>query len=180
MAQEEKQTETVGRFYTSARFFKQVLGSLPDGTKIPGGPYTYTQIGTMLGILIGGWALRGLGIWTSGSGLGDILLLLVVAVGAGYLIAQLPSSRRNPLKLIGSAITLLTHPGPGGRWKGQPLRLSRKARQIQQQAKKKTVEDSRVEPLDDNDNEPTPATTSGLGYGSSLHRLITNSGEREK
>ena len=39
MAQEEKQTETeVGRFYTSARFFKQVFGSLPDGTKIPGGP----------------------------------------------------------------------------------------------------------------------------------------------
>lgn len=178
MAQEEKQTETVvGRFYTSARFFKQVFGSLPDGTKIPGGPYTYTQVGTMLGIIIGGWILRG--VWTIGSGIGDIVLLLAVAVGAGYLIAQLPHSRRNPLKLFGSAIALLTHPGPGGRWKGKPLRLSFKAQRIQRQAKKRTTEDNQVERIDDNDNGATPSTTSGLGYGSSLHRLITNTGERE-
>jgi hypothetical protein len=176
MAQEKDSPDTIGRFYTSARFFKQVLGSLPDGTKIPGGPYTYTQISTMLGIVVGGWILRGL--WTTGSGFGDILLLLAVAVGAGYLIAQLPQSRRNPLKLFGSAVTLLTHPGPGGRWKGKPLRLSAKAQKIQREAKKNAGNND----PDHNEHDTSSTTagnTSGLGYGSSLHRLIQTNGERE-
>lgn len=178
MAQEKDNSVVVGRFYTSARFFKQVLGSLPDGTKIPGGPYTYTQIGTMLGILVGGWILRGL--WTTGSGFGDVFMLVAVAVGAGYLIAQLPHSRRNPLKLMGSAIILLTHPGPGGRWKGKPLRLSIKAQRIQREAKKRNAEDSEASPSEDNDkSSSTTSTITGLGYGSSLHRLIQTNGERK-
>lgn len=178
MAQEKDNPVVVGHFYTSARFFKQVLGSLPDGTKIPGGPYTYTQIGTMLGILVGGWIFRGL--WTTGSGFGDIFLLLAVAVGAGYLIAQLPHSRRNPLKLMGSAIILLTHPGPGGRWKGKPLRLSIKAQRIQREAKKRNAEDSETSPSEGDDkSSSTTSTITGLGYGSSLHRLIQTNGERK-
>lgn len=178
MAQEKNSSEEIGRFYTSARSFKQVLGSLPDGTKIPGGPYTYTQIGTMLAILVGGWILRGL--WTTGSGFGDIILLLAVAVGAGYLIAQLPASRRNPLKLVGSAITLLTHPGPGGRWKGKPLRISVKAQRIQREAKKRNAEDSDPQLSEKDDkSSPTASSATDFGYGSSLHRLIQTNGERE-
>jgi hypothetical protein len=176
MAQEKDSPDTIGRFYTSARFFKQVLGSLPDGTKIPGGPYTYTQISTMLGIVVGGWILRGL--WTTGSGFGDILLLLAVAVGAGYLIAQLPQSRRTPLKLFGSAVTLLTHPGPGGRWKGKPLRLSVKAQKIQREAKK-NAESNDPDHGEGDTSNTAAGNTSGLGYGSSLHRLIQTNGERE-
>ena len=103
-----------GRFYTSARRFKQVLGSLPDGTKIPGGPYTYTQIGVMLGTLVLGWLTRG--VWGSGSAIGDLIILIAIAVGAGFVVAKLPTSRRSPLRLLGSTFALLTHPGPGGRW----------------------------------------------------------------
>lgn len=178
MAQEKNNPEEFGRFYTSARFFKQVLGSLPDGTKIPGGPYTHTQIGTMLGIIVGGWILRG--FWTTGSGFGDIFMLLAVAVGVGYLIAQLPASRRNPLKLVGSAITLLTHPGPGGRWKGKPLRFSVKAQRIQREAKKRNAEDSDPHLSEEDDKSSLTASNgTDLGYGSSLHRLIQTNGERE-
>lgn len=165
----------VGRFYTSARSFKQVLGSLPDGTKIPGGPYTHSQIGTMVGILIVGWIARD--IWSIGSVVGDFIALIAIAVGAGYLIGQMPSSRRNPLKLLSSALTLVTHPGPGGRWRGRPLRLTTKAQKIQRETKKaaKAAASKATSETPEAPEEP-PAE---LGYGSSLHRLIGASSERK-
>lgn len=174
---EETQTTNreVGRFYTSARFFKQVLGSLPDGTKIPGGPYTYSQMGTMLGVAIVGWMVRD--IWSIGSVIADFLVLIVVAVGAGYGIGQMPSSRRNPLRLLGSALALVTHPGPGGRWRGRPLRLTRKAQNIQRETKKtaKAAASKEASETPEAPQEP-PAE---LRYGSSLHRLIGASSERK-
>ena len=32
------------KWYTRARKFPQLIGRTPDGTRIPGGPYTYTQV----------------------------------------------------------------------------------------------------------------------------------------
>ena len=170
-----------GRFYTSARRFKQVLGSLPDGTKIPGGPYTYTQIGVMVGTLIAGWITRG--VWGSGSAVGDLVLLVAIAVGAGFIVGKMPASRRSPLRLLGSIFALLSHPGPGGRWRGRPLKLSRKAQKLQREQKnaakaaaraaKKKATKAPVE-LQPAPEEPRTVTPMPAGYGSTLHLLLAD------
>lgn len=167
-----------GRFYTSARRFKQVLGSLPDGTKIPGGPYTYTQIGVMLGTLVLGWLTRG--VWGSGSAIGDLIILIAIAVGAGFVVAKLPTSRRSPLRLLGSTFALLTHPGPGGRWESRPLRLSRTAQKIQREQKNAAKAAAKAKKKGTSAPEdPTPAQPAAAipaGYGSSLNRLLAKHG----
>ena len=166
---------TVGRFYTSARKFQQRLGALPDGTKIPGGPYTYTQVGVMVGVVILGWLTRG--VWGGSNGLFDLIGLVAVAWGAGWLVAKAPRGKRSVLSLVSSTFALLKHPGAGGRYKGQPIRLTQNAmkihRQHKKQAKKKTQicspddETQRAEPTE----PPMPA-----GYGSSLNRLLQEHG----
>lgn len=170
----------VGRFYTKARFFKQVLGSLPDGTKIPGGPYTYPQVATMLTVLIGGWLVRP--VWSTGSAFGDIILLIAIAFGSGYLISRLPASRRSPLKLIGSAVVLLTHPGPGGRWRGKPIRIPAKASRIQRAAvreAKSRMTSGGEASIQQGTAASTHSVSNDLGYGSSMHRLLSAGGERK-
>ncbi|MGP9587202.1 hypothetical protein ACT3TB_16255 [Micrococcaceae sp. AOP34-BR2-30] len=171
----------IGRFYTSARRFKQVLGSLPDGTKIPGGPYTYAQVGVMIAVLILGWLTRG--VWGSGSAVGDLLLIIVIAVGAGFIIAKMPPSRRSPLRVLGSIIALLAHPGPGGRWKGKGLKLSLKAQRIQREQKSVVKTLARAAKKGNESHEKPaleavspPPELSPAGYGSSLNRLLAAHG----
>lgn len=168
--------QMTGRFYTSARRFKQVLGSLPDGTKIPGGPYTYSQIGVILGTLAVGWLARG--IWGSDSAIRDLIILLAVAIGLGFLMGKLPPSRRNPLKLMGSVLVLLTHPGPGGKWRGKSLKLSTKAQKIQRdkkQADKVSARASEHTRTRAASTTPEPLAEPA-GYGSSLNRLMLDNG----
>lgn len=174
-----------GRFYTSARRFKQVLGSLPDGTKIPGGPYTYTQIAVIVGTFIVGWITRG--VWSLGSAIGDFALLIVISVGLGFLIARMPSSRRSPLRMLGSMVALLAHPGPGGNWKGRAMKLSRKAQKIQRQQINTAKAEARAEKKSKKPTEhqvveaqPAPAPATPAGYGSSLHRLLADHGLLEE
>lgn len=171
MEKDPNDGQMTGRFYTSARRFKQVLGSLPDGTKIPGGPYTYTQVGVMLVTVVIGWLTRGL--WGSGSTIGDLVILITVAVGLGFIIARLPQSRRNPLRLLGSVIVLWTHPGAGGRWRGRPVKLSAKAQRTQRAVQKRTKAEVRAkqktaEPVENVPPETPPAV---IAFGSSLNRL---------
>lgn len=183
-----------GKFFTGARRFKEVIGSLWDGTKIPGGPYTYAQAFTILGIAIIGWITRG--IWGSG-GFGDLLVVVAVAVGAGFLLGRLPTSRRSPLKLISSAIYLLFHPGPGGRWKGAKIKLTPHAQRTQKKTKDQAKRDKKMArrnarkddlPVErtlkgdmriESSSQPTSSPSGGedLGYGSSLHRLPIQSFE---
>lgn len=178
---EDKGQRITARFYTSARRFKQVLGSLPDGTKIPGGPYTYTQFGVMFAVLACAWLTRG--IWGGESAIRDLILSLIVAYGMGVLVGKLPSSRRGPLQLAGGASTLMSHPGPGGKYQGRPLRLSPKAKRIYQASQKaakerkkrdrKPAASATHEPVEELEPAAAKASLATAGYGSSLHRLLT-------
>ena len=38
------------KWYTRARKFPQLIGRTPDGTRIPGGPYTYLQVAAGVGM----------------------------------------------------------------------------------------------------------------------------------
>lgn len=168
--------QMVGRFYTSARRFKQVLGSLPDGTKIPGGPYTYTQIGVTLAIVVLGWLTRG--IWGTDNTFGDLFILVILACGVGFVLGKLPASRRNPLKLMGSVLVLLTHPGPGGRWRGRALKLSPRAQRIQLATKTKAKKGRAAaeQPRSSDATSTQEVASSPAEFGSSLNRLLIDHG----
>jgi len=167
----------IGRFYTSARRFQQRIGAWPDGSKIPGGPYTYTQVGVMVGVLILGWST--MGAWGSGSPIGNFLMLVLIAYGAGLLVGRMPKTRRNVLGLAGSGIALLTHPGAGGRYRGRPLRLSRKAQKIQREQKDAVKKRQQRKPettLAPKQDDLSPEVALPTGYGSSLNRLLAEHG----
>lgn len=172
---DSKDQQTVGRFYTAARRFKQVLGSLPDGTKIPGGPYTYGQVGLLVGILFLGWITRG--IWGSGGAIGDFVMLLAVAVGATILAGKLPGSRRKATGLIGSIWKLLFHPGAGGFYRGRPMRLSTKAQRVQRESIARVKAEKKVSnltaPIGEQPVEEQPHYTN---FGSSLNRILVDHG----
>lgn len=176
--------QMIGQFYTSARRFKQVMGSLPDGTPIPGGPYTYVQVGTMVVSIIFGWITRG--IWGTDSTIGDLLILVIFSAGISFLLGKLPSSRRSPIKLLASVLVLALHPGPGGNWKGRPLRLSRAAQQTQLSVKKSQAKSSKINeaPQDVVDQPLEQAPVPSIEFGSSLNRLLRDNGllnsERKK
>src|SRR5699024_790603 len=99
-----KDQRLIGRFYTSARSLPRRIDAWPDGSKIPSGPYTYTQNGVMVGVLILGWST--MGAWGSGSPIGNFLMLVLIAYGAGLLVGRMPKTRRNVLGLAGSGIAL--------------------------------------------------------------------------
>lgn len=167
--------QTVGKFYTAARRFKQVLGSLPDGTKIPGGPYTYGQIGLLAGVLIFGWITRG--IWGNGNAIGDFIILLAVAVGATILAGKLPGSRRKATGLIGSIWALIFHPGAGGHYKGRPLKLSVRAQRLQREAiAREKLEAKALAKSAGHEEQPGEDHVHYTNFGSSLNRIAADHG----
>lgn len=109
----------VGRFYTAARKFKQLIGVLPDGTQIIGGPYTITQF--VVALVVGGVLLltRYLGLW-GGNLIADGLFIVIAAVGAGFLVGKLPVARRSLIHAATSALDLLMVESTGY-WRGRKM-----------------------------------------------------------
>ena len=70
--------------YTLARRFPETINRLPDGRKIPGGPYTVTGFVTALVLLVGGLKYAAPVIsQMSGNSVMGLFLVPAVAVGAG-------------------------------------------------------------------------------------------------
>lgn len=111
----------VGKFYTAARKFKQLIGQLPDGTTIPGGPYTLTQFVPALIIVV----LFGLKAWIFGFGsmlsfLIQTGIIALIAVFSVFLLGKLPPTRRSIFHLISTYPALVTS-SRYGYWVGKPL-----------------------------------------------------------
>lgn len=85
------------KWYTRARKIPQMIGRTPDGTRIPGGPYTFTQV--FAGVAAGGLLWLTPGVWARGGLLASAIVALAVIFGAVYLTGQLPPGMRNPLVL---------------------------------------------------------------------------------
>lgn len=109
----------VGRFFTSARKFKQLIGVMPDGTSIPGGPYTVTQFVVALVVGAVGFLFRALGLW-GGNFLVDTFVIAVFAAAAGYGVGKLPVARRSLVHMFTSCLDLF-FVDAGGYWRGKPL-----------------------------------------------------------
>ena len=102
--------EEIARFYTRSRRFPKMIGRMTDGSRIPGGPYTLTQVG------FGGVALMGLlvtrTLWGTGATLLDLAITVGVAWGVTWLVGLIPMTRRNlVLAFVGAvARTCTTDP----------------------------------------------------------------------
>lgn len=112
---DDEQRET-GKFYSAARSFKQLLGVTPDGTSIPGGPYTVTQFVLGLAVLAVGFLSRPL--WGD-SLLQDAIYIGAATVGVIFVTGKIPSTRRNPFKMVQAVWRLLRHSRQGV-YRGRP------------------------------------------------------------
>lgn len=113
----------VGKFYTAARKFKQLIGQLPDGSTIPGGPYTLTQfvptliliIPYALKVRIFGWSSMTAAILETAA----VLALCAISI---FVLGQLPPTRRSLFHLIITTPALLIS-NRNGYWQGKPIKL---------------------------------------------------------
>ncbi|MER6610774.1 hypothetical protein ABT282_33990 [Streptomyces sp. NPDC000927] len=125
----EPEEELIGRCYTKARRAPLVHGVIRDvhggrGIRIPGGPYTLTQLAAIVTSFIALILTRTL--W-GGHGLLDVAVLLGLPFGAAFALRRLHIDGRNPVAALISVTTLLTGPKQG-RIHGRPFRPTRPAR----------------------------------------------------
>ncbi|MFI5634700.1 hypothetical protein ACIA8E_36200 [Streptomyces sp. NPDC051664] len=115
----DAQEQLVGRCYTKARRHPLVIGQLPGGGRLWGGPYTVPQAIVMaasfavLLLFRGAWAHFGL--------LLNVIVAFAVPYCLGLLVRRVHVDGRNPLAVAGSALGLLSAP-TGGRLGGRPLK----------------------------------------------------------
>lgn len=114
--------QETARFYTKSRRFPKMIGRMNDGSRIPGGPYTLTQVGVGGAVLLVMFATRGL-LWSTGEILLDILLTAVVAFAITWLVGRLPMTRRNLMFAFLDAAAAMFKPF-GGKYQGQVIRLT--------------------------------------------------------
>lgn len=114
--------EEIARFYTRSRRFPKMIGRMTDGSRIPGGPYTLTQVG------FGGVALMGLlltrTMWSTGATLLDLAITVGVAWGVTWLVGLIPMTRRNLVLAFVGAVAAMFKPH-GGRYQDRTIRLAR-------------------------------------------------------
>lgn len=118
---DDVQLETV-KYYTKARKFPQLLGRFPDGTKIPGGPYTVQQL--LGGVVVIGLGSMTMGIWGVFGGLGNIVVLLCFGLGTTFLIGRLPMNGRNPMYAAIGFFKAASYPS-SGRYQGRAIKIRR-------------------------------------------------------
>lgn len=127
MATEQQTAGQVARFYTKSRKFPRMVGRFPDGTRMPGGPYTLTQFA--VGVLVGALAawLGAIGVWDSGSVLTNSIIVVSLAFGAVWLARYIPSGDHSPLLLAEFALGAVSAPS-AGTYRGRTLTLPRPTR----------------------------------------------------
>lgn len=112
----------VVKWYTRARKFPQLIGRTPDGTRIWGGPYTFTQVVGAGVVLLA--AVNTMGLWAQYGLLGNAALLLGVTYGVVLLLGRMPVGSRNPLAVLSGTLSALTAPRTG-RIAGQRVQVRR-------------------------------------------------------
>ncbi|MFD5064806.1 hypothetical protein [Streptomyces sp. NPDC058394] len=117
--------ELIGRCYTKARRAPLVHGVIRDvnggrGIRLPGGPYTLTQLAAIVGTFVALILTRA--IW-GGHGLMDVVVLLGLPFAAAFLLRHLHIDGRNPAAALVSVAVMMTGPR-WGRLHGRPFRLA--------------------------------------------------------
>lgn len=118
---EEHGVERV-KWFTLARRFPQLIGRTPDGTRIPGGPYTVTQALGGIAVVVVGY--MSMGVWAHFGGLGNFAVLFAVAGGAVFGLGRIPLGARNPFA-IGVGVVRAVSAPKLGRVRGRSVRIRR-------------------------------------------------------
>jgi hypothetical protein len=111
----------IGRSYTRARRSPLVIGKLPGAGRLPGGPYTITQIVTMVVVFV--VLLITKAVWAR-FGPGDVLVLIVVPWGLAFTLRYARMDGRDPARALLGAFTYSSTPR-AGRLAGRPVRPRR-------------------------------------------------------
>lgn len=119
---ERDESHEVVKWYTRARRFPQLIGKTPDGARIWGGPYTYTQVISAVAVLVVG--TKTVAIWGQFGLIGNALILLGGAYGTALLLGRLPVGSRNPIAVGSGLLRSLSSPS-SGRYAGAPVRIRR-------------------------------------------------------
>ncbi|WP_344102598.1 hypothetical protein [Myceligenerans crystallogenes] len=111
---DEPELETA-KFYTRARRIPMLVGKMPSGGRIWGGPYTITQIGA--GFLVGFVLWQTAPLWARLGGFMDVVVAAGIVIGTVWITGKIPSTGRNPATWVMDALNLTSSPGrlSGGR-----------------------------------------------------------------
>ncbi|RKE03025.1 hypothetical protein [Streptomyces sp. TLI_171] len=113
----------IGRSYTRARRSPLVIGKLPGAGRLPGGPYTITQIVTMVLTFVALIATKALWAYF---GPGNVLFLIVVPWGLAFALRYARMDGRDPARALLGVFTYASTPRVG-RLAGRPVRPRRPA-----------------------------------------------------
>lgn len=127
---EEIRPGQVGKFYTSSRKIQELVGKLPDGSYIWGGPYTVPQAVSGLLAFMLLFFTRRLGLW-GWNWLSDAIVIVAFSLGIVYLVGFIPAPKRSILGLLTGFVKVLFAPVTGV-WRGRPAgEQTRRVRKIQ-------------------------------------------------
>lgn len=112
----------VVRWYTAARRFPKLIGVLPGGGRIWGGPYT--QTGFVVGVVVLLAANRFAWVWAHFGVLGNGLVLVAAVWGSAWGVSKLPIEARNPFSVASGLFAAASAPETG-RVGGSPLKPAR-------------------------------------------------------
>jgi hypothetical protein len=110
------------RFFTRARKIPILVGRLPDGQALPGGPYTLVQVlsGAGVGLVLS----KTTEVWAHFGGLLDLVFAAGLVVAVIWGTGKLPNSGRNPFTWAMDAVSLYSTPRQGS-LRGRALRVGR-------------------------------------------------------
>ncbi|MEV8099123.1 hypothetical protein [Kitasatospora sp. NPDC085879] len=111
----------IGRSYTRARRSPLVIGKLPGAGRLPGGPYTITQIVTMVLVFV--VLIITKAVWAH-FGPGNVLVMIAVPWGLAFALRYARMDGRDPARALLGVFTYASTPR-AGRLAGRPVRLRR-------------------------------------------------------
>ncbi|MEU0214106.1 hypothetical protein ABZ281_02920 [Streptomyces sp. NPDC006265] len=113
--------ELTGHSYTRARKHPLVIGKLPGAGRLPGGPYTITQVMTM--VISFGLLVMTRELWAH-FGAMNFILMALIPWGLAWVLRYARLDGRDPARAVRSLFIYSSTPAQG-RLAGKPQRVAR-------------------------------------------------------
>lgn len=131
--QEVEDRSEVLEWFTQARKIPELIGKLPSGERIKGGPYRPIQLILGFIVLVGGHLSMRWWSGIGGTGVYGIGLRYLLVVGAAVTVTvvsrQIPLTMISPVMVVDGAVRQGVR-GSGISWAGRPVTLERHPQQV--------------------------------------------------